>query len=660
MTLKAALKPRPIKSKYKLSERLLFAQSHDDRQLPFLRTIPGWYSMIASDVLKEKLIIVADDDDISAHKITSALKAKGFSNILQATSGEQVYAALKPHADAPDAVGLIVLSAMLPNCRVDEMCDSLANTSAATVIPMVIFSHNALNCDQTPCPHQLEDCLVYNINAPVNTQELLLAVKFLLSLKQERQLRYRQEEQLINELAAKNVMDAKLKFLVAHDELTGLYNRSSFERQLRLILNRSNKVQKDGALLFIDVDRFSLINELEGFEVGDRLLVELAILVRKLVPPGSLFARIGADEFCLFLENKTQFQARVLAETIKSTVDNFRFFTGEVCYSASVSIGIAALNNSISAFHPGEMILHARQACNFAKNTGRDKVCIYNSDDLVVKERRRDIYWVPIIRKALRDNNLFLVFQPVVQLADGNVSHYEVLLRLRGEGGEVVTPDQFIPVAERTGLIHAIDLWVVENAIDFLASLPNYMSYISLAINLSSTAFQYPDLLSTISDKLEMTWIDAKRLTFEITETAAVDNFEKTRHMINRIRALGCKFALDDFGAGFCSFNYLKTFPVDYVKIDGQFIKNLLDNETDQILVKSMVEIASKLGKKTIAEFVESSGTALKLKEIGVNFGQGYAFGKPEKTLLDEHKIVIGGLPGSAQSPVSLNLLAAE
>ncbi|ATG91837.1 EAL domain-containing protein [Methylomonas koyamae] len=592
--------------------------------------------MFASDALKEKLIVVAEHDEISALKIISTLKAKGFSHILQAASGEEIYQLLRPYSETPDAIGLIVLNTALPQCKVHEMCRNLSSTTTASVIPVLLLNSEHFECASEHCPPEPEsDCLTYRIHTPVNTQELLLAVKFLLSLKQERQLRQRQEEQLINELAAKNVIDAKLKFLVAHDELTGLFNRSSFERQLRLILNRSNKTQKDGALLFIDVDRFSLINELEGFEVGDRLLVELAILVRKMTPPASLFARIGADEFCLFIENKTKKQAQLLAETIKNTVDNFRFFTGEVCYSASVSIGIATLDNSVSAFHPGEMILHARQACNFAKNTGRDKVCVYNSEDLTVKERRRDIYWVPLIRKALRDNSLFLVFQPVVQLADGNISHYEVLLRMRGEGDEIITPDQFIPVAERTGLIHAIDLWVVENAIDFLAALPSYMSYVSLAINLSSTAFQYPDLLSTISDKLEMTWVDAGRLTFEITETAAVDNFDKTRHMINKIRALGCKFALDDFGAGFCSFNYLKTFPVDYVKIDGQFIKNLLENETDQILVKSMVEIASKLGKKTIAEFVESTGTALKLKEIGVNFGQGYAFGKPDRNLID-------------------------
>lgn len=597
--------------------------------------------MIASDALKEKLIIVAEQSDFSAQMLVSTLSGAGFINFRLAHNGEAIYDALKPYQEQPEAVGLVILNTKLPACNPLTVCQNLTNIDDATSIPVIVIDHS--NSTSTPTfdltKYPLGLTLI--LASPVNHQEVLLATKFLLSLNQERQLRHKQEELLVNELAAKSIIDAKLKFLVSHDELTGLFNRSSFERHLKLILNRSNKLQRDGALLFIDIDRFSLINELEGFDVGDRLLVELSILIKKLSPSGSLFSRLGADEFCLFLENKTPRQAKNFAETLKNAVDNFRFFTGEVCYGASVSIGIASLGGSYVSQHPGEIILHARQACHFAKVNGRDKIFVYNNEDVAIKERRRDIYWIPIIRKALRENNLFLVFQPVVHLCDGSISHYEVLLRMRGDHDEIITPDQFIPVAERTGLMHSIDLWVVEQAIDFLAAQPNYLSHLSLAINLSCTAFQYPDLLSTIRDKLELTWIDATRLTFEITETAAVDNFDKTRQMINKIRALGCKFALDDFGAGFCSFNYLKTFPVDYVKIDGQFIKNLLNDETDQILVKSMVDIAAKLGKKTIAEFVESSTAALKLKELGVNFGQGYAFGKPDINLVDSSKNAI-------------------
>lgn len=609
--------------------------------------------MTVCDPIKEKIIIVADHDSASANQTTLTLQENGFSDIRHASRGEQIYDILRPYHDQPEKIGLIVLNDSLPNCQSLEMSQSLSCATDGSVIPFVILNTNQSSAPR-PATHQFQSenaqCLIYHIASPAHPQVLMLAIHFLLQLKQERYLRQRQEEQLINELASKSVIEAKLKFLAAHDELTGLVNRNTFERQLRLIMNLSNKLKKEGALLFIDVDRFSLINELEGFDVGDRLLVELTILVRKLVPASSLFARIGADEFCLFLENKTKKQAQIIAETIRTTVENFRFFTGEICYSASVSIGITSLDNASPTQHPGEMILHGRQACNFAKINGRDKVKVYNQEDVAIKERRRDIYWVPIIRKALRESDFFLMFQPVVQLNNGDISHYEVLIRMRGENGQTITPDQFIPVAERMGLIHAIDLWVVENAIDFLATLPSYMSRISLAVNLSGSAFQYPDLLRTIREKLELTWVDAGRLTFEITETAAVDNFERTRDMINKIRDLGCKFALDDFGAGFCSFNYLKTFPVDYVKIDGQFIRHLENNETDRILVKSMVEIAGKLGKKTIAEFVETPNIALRLKDIGVNLGQGYAFGRPERNLLEGHQVSLAIILNS-QSP---------
>jgi diguanylate cyclase (GGDEF)-like protein len=601
--------------------------------------------MNSCDPFKEKIIIIAEDDNDSAQLISSTLTDNGFLEIRRARNGEQIYDLLRPYHAQPERIGLIVMNEHLPECKLAEMSRTLCSTTDDTVIPFVILKSTPVSASFTPLQQlNAEWPLIYYMALPFEPQLLLMAINFLLHIKLERSLRHQQEERLINELASKSVIEAKLKFLAAHDELTGLVNRNNFERQLRLIMNLSNKLKREGTLLFIDVDRFSMINELEGFDVGDSLLVDLTILIRKLIPSNSLFARIGADEFCLFLENKTKKQAYAIAETIRTTIENFRFFTGEVCYSASVSIGITSLDIAQPAQHPGEMILHGRQACHFAKTNGRHKVKIYNRDDVAIKERRRDIYWVPIIRKALRENDLFLMFQPVIHLHNGEISHYEVLIRMRGENGETITPDKFIPVAERMGLIHAIDLWVVESAIEFLAALPSYLSRIALAVNLSGTAFQYPDLLQTIRDKLELTWVDAGRLTFEITETAAVDNFELTREMINKIRELGCKFALDDFGAGFCSFNYLKSFPVDYVKIDGQFIRHLDDNETDRILVKSMVEIAGKLGKTTIAEFVETPSIALRLKEIGVNLGQGYAFGRPERNLIDGNQVPLSAI----------------
>lgn len=595
-------------------------------------------------MLKDKVIIVAEHHYETAHSILNMLRADGFSDIRLAESGDKIYEILRPFYDQPEQIGLIIIDEALPQAQIMAMCQSLSTPSNGTVVPFVILSSSSSTVlKEGVFQYDLDgnSRLTYLSYLPVDAKELLLAVNFLLSIKHERFLRFKQEERLISELANKNVIDAKLKFLAAHDELTGLLNRSNFERQLRLVLNRNNKLQRQGALLFVDIDRFSLINELEGFEVGDKLLVELVVLIRKMIPHGSLFSRISSDEFCLFIENKSEPQIQALAETIKNTVENFRFFSGDVCYSTSISVGIATLGGEMIVTHPGQLMLRGRQACNLAKANGRNRIRFYRSDDQSIKERQRDIYWIPIIRRALQENNFFLVFQPVVHLHTGDVSHYEVLLRMRSDSNEIIGPDKFIPAAERMGLIHNIDLWVVENAIDFLAALPSHRSYVSLAINLSGTAFQDPELLPTIRDKLELTWVDASRLTFEITETAAVDNFEKTREMINKIRSLGCKFALDDFGAGFCSFNYLKAFPVDYVKIDGQFIRNLLHDETDQMLVKSMVEIVSKLGKKTIAEFVENTKTAAMLIDMGVQLGQGYAFGKPEINLLDKQTIAI-------------------
>jgi diguanylate cyclase (GGDEF)-like protein len=598
--------------------------------------------MIVCESLKEKIIIIAENDAQLATEISTFLRENGFVNIKVAQDGSKIYEILRPYYNEPEQIGLIIVNEQLPQCQLNEMCMTLSCSNDGTVIPFVILGPNNKT---SSCVYDVrEGCLNHYLSLPIDYSELLIVLGFQLTMKHERFLRHNQEERLINELAERKIVDAKLKYLVVHDELTNLLNRQNFERQLRLILNRSNMMQFNGALLFIDIDRFSLINELEGFETGDRLLVEIVSIIRKQSAKNDLFARIGSDEFCLFLENRTFEEIKKIAEKIRKRVYEYRFFTGDVCYSISLSIGISGLNESLAVYHPSELISRARQACNMAKKKGRNMIWKYNENDTAVQERHRDIYWVPLIRKALLEKSFFLVFQPVVDLLDGVISHYEVLIRMKAADNEVINPGQFIPVAERMGLIHSIDLWVVESAFDFLAQLPSAQSNVSLAINLSSVAFQDDSLLPTIKEKLELTWIDAKRITFEITETAAVDNFEQTRDMIMKIRALGCKFALDDFGAGFCSFNYLKTFPVDYVKIDGQFIQDLINDETDQILVKSMAEVAKKLGKKTIAEFVETPETILKLKELGINLGQGFVFGKPETNLLPHTSISLAKL----------------
>lgn len=586
---------------------------------------------------KQEIIIIAETDESSIARVTEELQNKGLYNFKFAVNGAEIYKIIREYYENPEAIGLIIVSKDLPGCQVQDLYKSFSHGEGGVFIPLIVLKKDlSPDYDDWRLGSQY---LVYHLKQDYSSVELQMVVNFFICLKNEKYLRYKQQERLLTELSERKLVDAKLKYLVVHDELTGLLNRSSLEQHIQLTLNRNNSrnFSQDSVLLFIDLDRFSLLNELEGFDVGDRLLIEIIGLIRNALNNVGLFTRIDSDKFGLYLENCTVSQAEIWSKKIRTSLDNFRFVIGTIAYNITASIGLSSLNSAKSITHPRELIYQAHQACCMAKTNGRNMVWKYDSEDTVIRERHRDIYWVPIIRDAFLNKRFFLVFQPVVNLIDGDISHYEVLIRLRGEDGAVIGPGEFIPAAERMGLIHGIDLWVVESTIDYLAALPVELSHIPLAINLSSVAFQDESLLPMIKQKLEMTCVRAERITFEITETAAVDNFKQTRSMIHQIRALGCHFALDDFGAGFCSFNYLKRFPVDYVKIDGQFIQNLVNDETDQVLVRSMQQIAKKLGKKTIAEFVECPRTIELLREIGVNYGQGYIFGKPSEQFLKQN-----------------------
>ncbi|MGR9073927.1 MAG: putative bifunctional diguanylate cyclase/phosphodiesterase [Gammaproteobacteria bacterium] len=606
--------------------------------------------------LEDKIIVIADQDAKAAQQVRSILADAGARRFEYAADGSKVYEVVRPYHNNPEKIGLIVISEDLPQCYLAELCKLLACGEEGVLIPFLILTR-----DSSAASSELglrDCCMAYFLDRGKVDSELRLRIEFIMAIRHERLLRHKHEERLINELAERKLIDAKLKYLVVHDELTGLLNRSNLEQHIKLALNRNRNFQQNGTLMFIDLDKFSLINELEGFDTGDRLIVEIVSVIRKVTEKDALLARIGSDEFCLYLENQSEKQVRETAERIRRSLDEYRFITGDVCYRISASIGIATLNNPKAVSHPRELISRAHQACILAKENGRNMICEYSEDNKMIQERHRDVFWVPLIREALVEKNFFLVYQPVINLYDGRISHYEVLIRMRSKDGSVIEPGEFIPVAERMGLIHSIDLWVVENAIDFLAALPPEKSHVSLAINLSSVAFQDPGLLPTIKQKLEMTWVNANRITFEITETAAVENFTETREMISKIRSLGCHFALDDFGAGFCSFNYLKIFPVDYIKIDGQFIQNVISDETDQVLVRSMSEIAQKLGKRTIAEYVECPKVVKFLTEIGINLGQGYLFGKPSQNLLEGNAVSMKDIlnqPKALETSLTIN-----
>lgn len=608
--------------------------------------------MIRNDhSIEGKAILVAEGDESSYREINSILLASGYKNILWARDGGQLLEILRGFYSQLGELGLIILNHKLPNCEVQNICQSINRFDENSRIPVIITLESKADLELPIIPSECKNNAIELISKPINKSEMDSLVHLCLLLKRERDIRREHEESLIDELSERKVMEARLKYLISHDELTGLANHRSLEKSLELSIHHCRNFNRCGALLYLDLDNFNVINDIEGHETGDRLLVSVVKQIRKELDKNQHIARIGADEFCILLEGVNQKQAMDLAELLRIRVDEQHFVTGDKSYHVSASVGIAMLERSEAISRPSEIISHAHQACYVAKSQGRNKIHLFDKRDTATHKLRDDVHWVPIIREALSLNRFVLYFQPIVRLSDGEVSHYEVLLRMKGEGGTLIGPDQFIPVAERMGLIHNLDMWVIENAIDFLAGLPETDSKTSLAINLSTYAFQDVAILPLIKQKLETTWVSASRLTFEITETAAINNFDKTRELVARIRALGCHFALDDFGAGFSSFNYVKNFPVDYLKIDGQFIQNLVSDETDQVLVKAMIDIAKSLGKKTIAEYVENIETAALLKDFGIDYIQGYLLGKPSSEILGSgsHQIkeMINQIPGT-------------
>lgn len=579
-------------------------------------------------------IIVAEPNDRHLKQLTAILSQHDLRQIHCAADGESLRQLLKHFQKEFAGPGLIILNENLPDCQVVELCQALADEHSSCKVPIIVL------VDQPPQDLErlaklasLKAQGVILVEKPIRAQDFMPLVELALVLQRERTRLRAIEEQTLTELAEHKILEARLKYLVLHDELTGIGNRRSLEQTLQLAIHHCQAYRQQSALLYLDIDRFNIINDLEGHDAGDRLLVELVNLIRHTVPDKFTIARIGADEFCVHLPGADQEKALKIAETIRQSVDEFRFLTPNDCYHISISIGVALLTPALAVHHPNELIAKAHQACFIAKSRGRNLVNLYDAKD-VATTHFNDVRWIPKLREALRQNLFQLFFQPIVRFEDGFVSCYEVLLRMADESGKIFTPDVFIPVAERMGLIHNLDMWVVEHAIDFLSALPPEQSHVVLTVNLSGHAFQNQRLLPFLEEKLEAAWVSPKRLIFEITETAAIANFERTRAMIARLRSLGCGFALDDFGAGFSSFEYLKHFPVDYVKIDGQFVQNLPDDETDRVLVKAIVEVAHRLGKQVIAEYIETPEVLNLVQALEADYGQGFLLGKPQPKLL--------------------------
>jgi diguanylate cyclase (GGDEF)-like protein len=421
--------------------------------------------------------------------------------------------------------------------------------------------------------------------------------------------------------------DAKLLNLANHDVLTGLFNRRRFVEELKKELGSVSDDRKQSALLFIDLDQFKYVNDACGHPAGDRLIRKVAGLLKSSVGDQGLVARFGGDEFVVLVSNTNKRATKNLAQEILEDMRRLAHIEGDRIFHVHCSIGITMINGAESGHD--ELIAQADIACREAKSAGRNRLQFFSLSVDEAERQSADVGWMTKLRDAL-DQDLFeLRFQPIVCISTGNTTHHEVLLRLPGENGKLIGPDAFLPAAVRFGLMAEIDSWMIKRAAVAFAEHSKNNPRLKLSVNLSANAFETEDLAAYVKDCFDQYAVPPHHIIFEITESLAVRHHKDVEIQITALRKMGCELALDDFGTGYSSFSYLQRLEVDYIKIDGSFIRDLVKNPVDQKMVRMIAEIGQEAGMKTVAEYVQSGPALLLLNELGVDLAQGYFIGRP-------------------------------
>ena len=451
------------------------------------------------------------------------------------------------------------------------------------------------------------------------------------------------------DVSERKQLERELVWQANHDTLTKLYNRHYFERSLEAEVSRLRRSRELSALLYIDLDRFKYINDTAGHTAGDRLLMEIANQLKSRLRDSDTLSRLGGDEFALILRNISEERVRDVADGFREILEQLNFVYNDKHYKVNGSIGVALIDHTVLS--PGEVLSNADIACNIAKSRGRNQTHVYRpgSDEKVAMHK--ELGWSVRLQDAIKSDGFQLMYQPIMPvnavpagsmpaeqgklwdqlraLGGGPAGHYEVLVRIPDGGGELIMPGAFLPTAERFGLMPQIDAWILTNAVRQLAALHAAGRPATFTVNLAGQTLDAEQLVPLLKRLLDKYAIDSRYLIFEITETSAIANIEAVKRLINEIRDIGCRFALDDFGSGFSSFYHLKHLPVDFIKIDGQFVQGMPGDPIDRAIVGSINDIAHSFGKRTVAEFVESRDILGMLQAYGVDFAQGFYIASP-------------------------------
>lgn len=432
-------------------------------------------------------------------------------------------------------------------------------------------------------------------------------------------------------------LSQQLSWQATHDTLTGLVNRREFEHLVASALHTAKEEGHTHALLYLDLDQFKVINDTCGHGAGDVLLQLLAKLLQAQMRDSDILARLGGDELGVLLPHCPLDHARLVGEQLRQSIRDFRFAWDTRTFELGVSIGMVEITQDSKS--TSELLVAADQACYLAKEQGRNRIHVYQESDVMLAQRHGEMLWISRLNEAFERDYFRLYAMPIVHLHAGQESHDEVLIRIRNSHGELILPGAFIPAAERYDMMGSIDRWVIRAVCHHIMSVRDSLPPLDAltescrrtpalySINLSGMSLADTSLQHYITGQFVQFEIAPEQICFEITETAVIANLPKAQVFMQQLKTLGCRFSLDDFGSGFSSFGYLKALPVDYLKIDGLFVRDIASNAINRAMVKAINEVGHVMGIKTVAEYVENSATLAVIRELGVDYAQGHAVG---------------------------------